>query len=61
MTPLQLPLLNQIWDSLLSMKDAVVTSSPILCPPGTPENVTEFHALWGLHRYTRLTGRLASC
>ena len=24
-TPLQLPLLNQIWDSLLSMKDAAVS------------------------------------
>ena len=23
--------------------------------------VTEFHALWGWYRYTRLTGRLAPC
>ena len=22
--------------------------------PGMPENVTEFHTLWGWHRYTRL-------
>ena len=41
MTLLQLPLINQIWDSLLSMKDAVVSSSPILGPPRMPENVTE--------------------
>ena len=38
MTPLQLPLLNQIWDSLLSMKDAAVLS-----PPRDARNVTGPH------------------
>ena len=38
MTPLQLPLLNQIWDSLLGIKDAVVSS-----PPRDARNVTGPH------------------
>ena len=37
-TPLQLPLLNQIWDSLLSTKDAAVLS-----PPRDARNVTGAH------------------
>ena len=36
MTPLQLPLLNQIWDPLLGMKDAVVLSPYYL--PGPPRD-----------------------
>ena len=55
MTPLQLPLLNQIWDSLLGTKDAVMSS-----PPRDARNVTGPH-LVGWHRHTRLTGRLAPC
>ena len=55
MTPLQLPLLNQIWDFLLGMMDAVMLS-----PPRDARNVTVPH-LVGWHRYTRLTGRLAPC
>ena len=55
MTLLQLPLLNQIWDSLLGTKDAVMLS-----PPRDARNVTGPH-LVGWHRYTRLTGRLAPC
>ena len=38
MTLLQLPLLNQIWDSLLGMKDAVMSS-----PPRDARNVTDPH------------------
>ena len=46
-TLLQLPLLNQIWDSLLGLKDAEVQS-----PPRDTRNVTGPH-LVGWHRYTR--------
>ena len=46
-TPLQLPLLNQIWDSLLSKKGAEVQS-----PPRDATNVTGPHVV-GWHRYTR--------
>ena len=55
MTPLQLPLLNQIWDFLLVMKDTAMSS-----PPRDARNVTGPH-LVGWHRYTRLTSRLAPC
>ena len=47
MTLLQLPLLNQIWDSLLGKKGAEVQS-----PPRDAKNVTGAH-LVGWHRYTR--------
>ena len=46
-TPLQLPLLNQIWDSLLGKKGAKVQS-----PPRDARNVTGPHLVWW-HRYTR--------
>ena len=46
MTPSQLPLLNQIWDSLLGKKGAEVWS-----PPRDARNVTGPHQGW--HRYTR--------
>ena len=42
MTPLQLPLLNQIQDSLLRMKDAEVWS-----PPRDARNVTGPHLVGG--------------
>ena len=45
MTPLQLPLLNQIWDPLLGMKDAVVSSPHYSAHPGMPENVTVPHSV----------------
>ena len=44
-TLLQLPLLNQIWDPLLSMKDAVVLSPHYWAHPGTPENVIVPHSV----------------
>ena len=53
MTPLQLPLLNQIPYSLLGKKGAEVLS-----PPRDARNVTDPH-LVGWHRYTRWTGRLS--
>ena len=46
------PLLNQIWDSLLSKNGAEVQS-----PPRDARNLTGPH--WGWHRYIRQTGRLS--
>ena len=45
MTPLQLPLLNQLWDPLLGMKDAVVLSPHYGAHPGMPEYVTVPHSV----------------
>ena len=45
-TPSQLPLLNQIQDSLLGKKGA-----EMWIPPRDARNVTGPH--WGWHRYTR--------
>ena len=43
------PTVNQIWDSLLSMKD-----DAMLSPPRDARNVMVLSHLVGLHRYTRL-------
>ena len=50
MTLLQLPLLNQIWDSLLGMKVAAVLS-----PPRDARNVTGPHLVGGTGTLDRLT------
>ena len=51
MTPLQLPLLNQIWDSLLDKKGATVWS-----PPRDARNVTGPHWLGGTGTLDKLVG-----
>ena len=48
------PTVNQIWDSLLSMKD-----DAMLSPPRDARNVMVLPHLVGLHRYTRLRVGLA--
>ena len=48
------PTVNQIWDSLLGMKD-----DAMLSPPRDTRNVMVLPHLVGLHRYTRLRVGLA--
>ena len=48
------PTVNQIWDSLLSMKDDAMSG-----PPRDARNVMVLPHLVGLHRYTRLRVGLA--